>query len=110
MFSFDSIMFLNYCWLKINQFGITNNELFEHITHFFWFDVKFEHYNKALNLYFIPPFEQCTACFFSENKQDFSLMLTLYGINDYFYILWSRFSKMVLTTEEVITAHWKLSQ
>ena len=33
-------------------------------------------------------------------------MLTLYGINVcyYFYILWSHFSKVILTTEEVITA------
>ena len=39
-------------------------------------------------------------------------MLNLYGINVcyYFYILWSHFSKMILTTEEVITAHWKMLQ
>ena len=57
-------------------------------------------------LYCIPPFEQFTT-FFSENQQDFSLMLTLYGINVcyYFYILWGHFSKMIMTTEELITAH-----
>ena len=53
-------------------------------------------YNKALSLYFIPPFEQFPA-FFSEYKQDFSLMVTL-------------FSKVILTTEEVLTATIKLSQ
>ena len=44
--------------------------------------------------------------FSSEYQQDFSLMLTLYGIIFlyYFYILCSHFSKMILTTEEVITA------
>ena len=37
-------------------------------------------------------------------------MLTLYGINVcyYFYILWSHFSKVILTTEEVITATTKV--
>ena len=37
-------------------------------------------------------------------------MLTLYGINVcyYFYILWSHFSKVILTTEEVITAIFKV--
>ena len=37
-------------------------------------------------------------------------MLTLYGINVcyYFYILWSHFSKVFLTTEEVITAIFKV--
>ena len=36
-------------------------------------------------------------------------MLTLYGINAcyYFYILWSHFSKVIFTTEEVITATFK---
>ena len=66
-------------------------------------------YTKAPSLHFIPPFEQCPN-FFSENQQDFSLMLTLYGINVcyYFYILWSHFSKVILTTEEVITATLKV--
>ena len=38
-------------------------------------------------------------------------MLTLYGINVcyYFYILWSHFSKVILTTEEVITATLKVT-
>ena len=31
-------------------------------------------YNKALSLYLLPPYEQFTA-FFSQFKQDFSLML-----------------------------------
>ena len=33
-------------------------------------------------------------------------MLTLYGISVcyYFYILWSLFSKLILTTDELITA------
>ena len=37
-------------------------------------------------------------------------MLTLYGMNVcyYFYILWSHFSKVILTTEEVITAIFKV--
>ena len=37
-------------------------------------------------------------------------MLILYGINVcyYFYILWSHFSKVILTTEEVITAIFKV--
>ena len=36
-------------------------------------------------------------------------MLTLYGINVcYFYILWSHFSQVILTTEEVITAIFKV--
>ena len=37
-------------------------------------------------------------------------MLTLYGIHFsyYFYILWSHFSKVILTTEEVITATLKV--
>ena len=37
-------------------------------------------------------------------------MLTLYGINVcyYFYILWGHFSKVILTTEEVITAIFKV--
>ena len=37
-------------------------------------------------------------------------MLTLYGINIcyYFYILWSHFSQVILTTEEVITAIFKV--
>ena len=37
-------------------------------------------------------------------------MLTLYSINVcyYFYILWSHFSKVILTTEEVITAIFKV--
>ena len=37
-------------------------------------------------------------------------MLTLYGINIcyHFYILWSHFSKVILTTEEVITAIFKV--
>ena len=48
--------------------------------------------------------------FLSQYQQDFSLMLTLYGINVcyYFYILWSHFSKVILTTEEVITANFKV--
>ena len=48
--------------------------------------------------------------FLSQHQQDFSLMLTLYGINVcyYFYILWSHFSKVILTTEEVITAIFKV--
>ena len=33
------------------------------ILHTFWLDVKFEHNNKALRLYFIPPFEQFTTVF-----------------------------------------------
>ena len=39
-------------------------------------------------------------------------MVTLYGINlcYYFYILASHFSKVILITEEVITATLKLSQ
>ena len=44
----------------------------------FWLDVKFEHYNKALCLYFIPPFEQFTTIFFSEYQQDFSLIFIWY--------------------------------
>ena len=65
-------------------------------------------YNKALSLYFIPPFEQFPM-FFSEYKQDFSLMVTLYGIYlcYYLYILSSHFSKVILTTEELITATLK---
>ena len=37
-------------------------------------------------------------------------MLILYGINVcyYFYILWSHFSKVILTTEEVITGIFKV--
>ena len=68
-------------------------------------------YNKALSLYFIHPFEQFPT-FFSEYKQDFLFMLTLYGINlcYYSYIFSSHFSKVILTTEEVITATLKLSQ
>ena len=47
--------------------------------------------------------------FLSEYQQDFSLMLTLDGINVryYFYILWSHFSKVILTTEPVIIAIFK---
>ena len=42
--------------------------------------------NKALRLYFIPPFEQFTT-FFSEYQQEFiSLMLTFYGINVCYYV------------------------
>ena len=63
-------------------------------------------YNKALSLYFIPPFEQFSNVFFSEYKQDFSLMVW-YKI---FYNLLSHFSKVILTTEEVITATLKWSQ
>ena len=47
----------------------------------------------------------------SEFQQDFSLMLTLYDINVffyYFYILWSHFLKVILTTEEVNTAILKV--
>ena len=66
-------------------------------------------YNTALSLYFIHPFEQFTT-FFSEYQQDFSLMVTLKGTDFcyYFYILWSHFSKMILITEEVITASLKV--
>ena len=48
--------------------------------------------------------------FLGQYQQDFSLMLTLYGINVsyYFYILWYHFSKVILTTEEVITAIFKV--
>ena len=48
--------------------------------------------------------------FIGQYHHDFSLMLTLYGINVcyYFYILWSHFSKVILTTEEVITATTKV--
>ena len=48
--------------------------------------------------------------FLSEYQQAFSLMLTLYDINVcyYFYILWSHFAKVILTTEEVITAIFKV--
>ena len=48
--------------------------------------------------------------FLSEYQQAFSLTLILYGINVcyYFYILWSHFSKVILTTEEVITATTKV--
>ena len=48
--------------------------------------------------------------FLSEYQQAFSLMLILYGINIYyyFYILWSHFSKVILTTEKVITAIFKV--
>ena len=37
-------------------------------------------------------------------------MLTLYGKNVcyYFYILWSHFAKVIFTTEEVITAIFKV--
>ena len=53
-------------------------------------------------MYFIPPFEQFPTFSWS--------MLTLYGINDcyYFYILWGHFSKVILTTEEVITSILKV--
>ena len=46
---------------------------------------------------------------FSECKQDFSLMVTLYDINlcYYFYILSKYFSKVILTTEKVVTATLK---
>ena len=62
-------------------------------------------YNEVLSLYFIPPFEPFTTLS-NEYQHDFLLMLTLYGINVCydFYILWNLFSKMILTTEEVITA------
>ena len=66
--------------------------------------------NKVLSLYFIPPFEQF-ATFFSEYQQDFILLiLTLYGTNVcyYVYISWSHHLKLILTTEEVITATLKL--
>ena len=58
-------------------------------------------------MYFIPPFEQR---FLSEYQQAFWLMLTSYGINVcyYFYILWGHFSKIILTTEEVIIAIFKV--
>ena len=49
--------------------------------------------------------------FFCEYQQNFiSLMLTFYGINVcyYVYISWSHFSKLILTTEEVITAIKKI--
>ena len=48
--------------------------------------------------------------FLGQYHQDFSLMLPLYGINVcyYFYILWSHFSKVILTTEEVITTTLKV--
>ena len=62
--------------------------------------------NKAPSLYFISPFEQFKT-FFIEYQQDFiSLMLTLYDINVcyYDYIFCSYFSKLIVTTEEVITA------
>ena len=70
-----------------------------------FFSGKYEMYYKALSLYFISPFEQFTT-FFSEFQQDFPLILTLYGVDFfyYFYILWSHFLKMILTSEEVITA------
>ena len=44
--------------------------------------------------------------FSSEYQQEFSLMLTSYGINICycFYFLWSHISKLILTTEKVITA------
>ena len=66
-------------------------------------------YNKTLNLYFIHPCEQFPTCF-SEYKRDFSLMLTLYCINVCycFYILRCHFSKVILTTGEVITATLKV--
>ena len=41
--------------------------------------VKYKKYNKALSLYFILSFEQFTT-FFYEYEQDFSFMLTLYGM------------------------------
>ena len=66
-------------------------------------------YNKALSLYFIPLFQQFPT-FFNEYKQDFSLMLTLYGINLCNNILASHFSKVILTTIEMITATWEWSQ
>ena len=49
--------------------------------------------------------------FLCQYQQDFSLMLTLYGINVcyYFYILWSHFSKVILTTAEVITPTLKVT-
>ena len=58
----------------------------------YFISAECEMYNKVLSLYFIPPFEQFPT-FFSEYKQDFSLMLTLYGINlcYYFYIFSSNF-------------------
>ena len=61
-------------------------------------------YNKVPSLYFIPLFESFTT-FSNEYQQDFLLMLPLYGINVCydFYILWNHFSKMIFTTEEVIT-------
>ena len=49
--------------------------------------------------------------FFSEYLQDFiALMLTSYGINVcyYAYIFWSHSSKLILTTEEVITPTLKI--
>ena len=48
--------------------------------------------------------------FLSEYQQAFWLMLILYGINVcyYFYIPWSHFSNVILTTEKVITAIFKV--
>ena len=61
-----------------------------------------------LTLHFIPPFEQFPA--FSERPARLIAHITLYGINVsyYFYILWSHFSKVILTTEEVITSIFKV--
>ena len=67
-------------------------------------------YSKAPSLYFTPPFKQFPTVFFSGYQQDFSLILTLHGINVcyYFYILWNHFSKVILTTGEVITSTFKV--
>ena len=67
-------------------------------------------YNKALSLYFIPPYEQFPTFVFSEYNHDFLLILFLYDINVcyYFYSLWCHFSKVILTTGEVITATVKV--
>ena len=72
-------------------------------------------------MYFIPLYERFPT-FFSQYKQDFSFMLIVYDINVcyYFYILWCHFSKVItatiisattkviLTTEEVITTTLKV--
>ena len=78
-------------------------------TYYFIF-VKYEMYNIALRLYLIPPFDEFPTVVFREYQQNISLMLTLYSINVfyYFYILRSYFSKVILTTEKVITAALKV--
>ena len=66
--------------------------------------------NKALSLFFIPPFEQLPTCFLV-NISRTSRSCLLYMV--YIFVITFTFSgaislKMILTTEEVITATIKV--